>query len=117
MRASISACIRSQMAYPYGRMTIVPRTGPFSASSAFARTSWYHCGKSSDCEASTRDLSMAPRLPRELARARWVDEDPLVYLLSRSDGILKVASKRGRAAHASVFRSRKRSDCAGQEDE
>ena len=27
-------------------MTIVPRTGPFSASSALARTSWYQRGKS-----------------------------------------------------------------------
>src|SRR5271168_463692 len=29
-------------------MTMVPRTGPFSASSARATTSWYHRGKSSD---------------------------------------------------------------------
>ena len=28
-------------------MTMVPRTGPFSASSAFAMTSWYHWAKSS----------------------------------------------------------------------
>ena len=34
-------------------MTIVPRTGPFSASSAFATTSWYHCGKLSACGVST----------------------------------------------------------------
>src|SRR6476646_6868173 len=27
-------------------MTMVPRTGPFSASSALATTSWYHRGKS-----------------------------------------------------------------------
>src|SRR5438132_4333291 len=46
MRASISACMRSQMAYPQGRMTMVPRTGPFSASSALATTSWYQRGKS-----------------------------------------------------------------------
>jgi len=38
-RMSISAWIRSQIAYPYGRITIVPRTGPLSASSAFAMTS------------------------------------------------------------------------------
>ena len=30
-------------------MTIVPRTGPFSASSALATTSWYQRGKSSAC--------------------------------------------------------------------
>ena len=39
MRASISAWIRSQIAYPYGRITMVPRTGPLSAISAFAITS------------------------------------------------------------------------------
>src|SRR5919107_101753 len=47
MRASISACIRSHSPYPYGRITIVPRTGPLSASSALATTSWYQRGKSS----------------------------------------------------------------------
>jgi hypothetical protein len=49
MRASTSACIRSQIEYPYGRITMVPRTGPLSASSAFATTSWYQRGKSSAC--------------------------------------------------------------------
>ena len=39
IRASISACMCSQMAYPVGRMTIVPRTGPLSASSALAMRS------------------------------------------------------------------------------
>src|SRR3954447_23650941 len=33
---------------------MVPRTGPLSASSAFATTSWYQRGKSSLCEVSTR---------------------------------------------------------------
>src|SRR6266545_6526926 len=47
MRRSMSACISSQMAQPHGRMTMVPRTGPVSASSARATTSWYHWGKSS----------------------------------------------------------------------
>src|SRR3954464_12993689 len=53
MRASISACMRSQIAHPYGRITMVPRTGPLSASSALATTSWYQRGKSSDCGVST----------------------------------------------------------------
>src|SRR5919106_3351163 len=53
MRASISACIRSQIAYPYGRMTMVPRTGPFSASCALDSTSWYQRGKSSAWAVST----------------------------------------------------------------
>src|SRR6478735_3593657 len=34
-------------------MTIVPRTGPLSASSALATTSWYQRGKSSDWGVST----------------------------------------------------------------
>lgn len=44
MRASISACIRSQIPYPYGRMTMEPRTGPLSASSALLIRSWYQRG-------------------------------------------------------------------------
>src|SRR3954452_5781906 len=53
IRASISACIRSHSPYPYGRITMVPRTGPLSASSALAIRSWYQRGKSSDCGVST----------------------------------------------------------------
>src|SRR5215210_5837744 len=34
-------------------MTMVPRTGPLSASSALATTSWYHLGKSSDFAVKT----------------------------------------------------------------
>jgi hypothetical protein len=34
-------------------MTMVPRTGPLSASSAFASTSWYQRGKSSACAVRT----------------------------------------------------------------
>src|SRR5262249_36442557 len=60
IRASISACIRSHRAYPYGRITIVPRTGPLSASSAFAITSWYQRGKSSACGVSTDTRAMLP---------------------------------------------------------
>jgi len=39
MRSSSARCRSSQMPYAQGRMTIVPRTGPFSASSALATTS------------------------------------------------------------------------------
>src|SRR5215475_15775844 len=49
----MSAVMRSQMAYPVGRITIVPRTGPLSVSSALAITSWYQRGKSSACGVST----------------------------------------------------------------
>src|SRR4051794_7014957 len=49
-------------------MTIVPRTGPLSASSALARTSWYQRGKSSACGVRIGALAMRPRMvlaPRE----------------------------------------------------
>src|SRR4051812_27467552 len=59
MRRSISCCIRSHSANPCGRITIVPRTGPLSASSAFATTSWYQRGKSSERGVSTGALAMA----------------------------------------------------------
>src|SRR5687768_13655872 len=39
-------------------MTIVPRTGPFSASSALATTSWYQRGKSSARGVTTGGLAM-----------------------------------------------------------
>src|SRR4051812_2451376 len=45
------------MPYAHGRMTIVPRTGPFSASCALATTSWYQRGKSSACGVSTRAIA------------------------------------------------------------
>src|SRR6202034_2622093 len=46
MRRSSSLTSSSQIPYPHGRMTIVPRTGPLSAISAPATTSWYQRGKS-----------------------------------------------------------------------
>src|SRR5579872_4187396 len=99
---------------------MVPRTGPLSASSALARTSWYHCGKSADCDVSTLRGDMAPRMlwraPRApVAPPRWgvrrarsgaggADEargvtDILTSLFGPVGGV----SKRGRTAHASVF--------------
>src|SRR5262245_26709588 len=53
----MSACMSSQMAYAHGRMTMLPRAGPFSASSARATTSWYHWGKSSPWGVSTASLA------------------------------------------------------------
>src|SRR5260370_13361 len=46
IRSSSSRCIRPHSAYPVGLITIEPRAGPFSASSALAITSWYQRGKS-----------------------------------------------------------------------
>src|SRR5689334_6899970 len=59
----MSACMRSQMAQPTGRMTMVPRTGPLSASCALAIRSWYQRGKSSARGVSTRAMR------RHLSRA------------------------------------------------
>src|SRR5262245_49192152 len=42
-------------------MTMVPRTGPLSASSAFASTSWYQRGKSSARGVSTRAIGANDR--------------------------------------------------------
>src|SRR3954451_3589262 len=57
IRRSTSACMCSQSAYAYGRTTIVPRTGPLSASSACPRSSWYHWGKLSARDVSTAEES------------------------------------------------------------
>src|SRR4051812_41719861 len=43
-------------------MTMVPRTGPFSASSALATTSWYQRGKSVAWGVRTGALAMIPNL-------------------------------------------------------
>src|SRR5262249_51696471 len=59
MRTSISPCIRSHSPYPYGRMTMVPRTGPLSASSALLIRSWYQRGKSSARGVRTGAFAMA----------------------------------------------------------
>src|SRR5437764_15030400 len=58
MRASISSTMRSQMAKPVGRITMVPRTGPLSASSALVTRSWYQRGKSSAWGVSTGAFAM-----------------------------------------------------------
>src|SRR3954462_5071382 len=60
IRRSMSACMRSQMAYPTGRITMVPRTGPLSASCALAIRSWYQRGKSSARSVSTRAMTRHP---------------------------------------------------------
>ena len=60
IRASMSATMRSQIAYPTGRITMVPRTGPLSASSALVITSWYQRGKSSARGVSTRAMRRHP---------------------------------------------------------
>src|SRR5438067_10538741 len=83
MRASISSTMRSQMAKPVGRITMVPRTGPLSASSALAIRSWYQRGKSSARGVSTRAMTGHPRRtgrdrgararrpPRRLGKIEW----------------------------------------------
>src|SRR3954454_14159399 len=67
----------SQSAYAYGRTTIVPRTGPLSASSAWPRSSWYHRGKFSACAVSTAAESSLG--PTALRRASEVGLGRLIY--------------------------------------
>lgn len=54
----------------YGRITMVPRTGPLSASSALVIRSWYQRGKSSVWGVSTGVLGMARMVEAGLRRVR-----------------------------------------------
>ena len=47
--------------YPYGRMTIVPLTGPWSASSALRTSSLYQAEKSSPCGVTPRSSAVTAR--------------------------------------------------------
>src|SRR5437763_6517399 len=65
-------------------MTIVPRTGPFSASSALATTSWYHWGKFSAWQVSTLVFALDERgYWPSLASPRVVAAGPLRPLTHR----------------------------------
>src|SRR5919109_4673139 len=70
-------------------MTIVPRTGPFSASCALATTSWYQRGKSSACGVSTRAIgrhyarSTATSCPASLGHRGMPYRDREVDLTAR----------------------------------
>src|SRR6478752_10043713 len=99
-------------------MTIVPRTGPLSASSALATTSWYQRGKSSDWGVSTV-LAMASILGSAWRATRAVnlrhqllgalhggDHEGLPRLtrvceLARTTGLLEYAG-RGVSGHVVV---------------
>src|SRR5712692_8899147 len=70
---------------------MVPRTGPFSASSAFWSTSWYQRGKSSARGVSTRLAAMEQRVvsPRYTRPARW-------YLTRKPDRLVDYGDRRSR---------------------
>src|ERR1700722_11947946 len=64
IRPSRSACSNSQIRYPYGLITMLPRTGPRSTSSARNTTSLYQAEKSSLCGVTLRSSrAMTSRLP------------------------------------------------------
>src|SRR5262245_56532108 len=72
--------MRSHNAYPYGRITMVPRTGPLSANSALVMTSWYQRGESSACGVSTAAMSQmllrpTERVSRVAPAACWSSAD------------------------------------------
>src|SRR5947209_18683203 len=69
-------------------MTIVPRAGPFSASSALATTSWYQRGKSSDRGVNTLLGIATPRV------ASAVVPGPRVRFAPAPTGFLHVGSAR-----------------------
>src|SRR6516165_3661503 len=68
IRPSRSACSSSQIRYPYGLITMLPRTGPRSTSSARKTTSLYQAEKSSLCGVTLRSSrAMSFRLPSRSA--------------------------------------------------
>src|SRR5438270_994319 len=96
-------------------MTIVPRTGPLSASSALATTSWYHRGKSSDCDVNT-PLAMGGR------GYRGTGEGPCPFLTGPDglpprrggpDGAVQLAVRPSRRRHVRpAHRGHRRGDVA-----
>src|SRR6516162_10481569 len=68
IRPSRSACSSSHIRYPYGLITMLPRTGPRSTSSARKTTSLYQAEKSSLCGVTLRSSrAMSFRLPSRSA--------------------------------------------------
>src|ERR1700757_869460 len=64
IRPSRSACSSSQIRYPYGLITMLPRTGPRFTSSARKTRSLYQAEKSSLCGVTLRSSrAMIFRLP------------------------------------------------------
>src|SRR4051812_25625768 len=112
IRASMSACMRSQTAYAVGRITIVPRTGPLSASSALAITSWYQRGKSSARGVSTRamvsHLNEGPAQPVQRAIRRSDRDHPApqhdhLRVQHRTQVAARVLGVHGQVREAALF--------------
>src|SRR4029450_1371965 len=89
IRRSMSACMSSQMAYAHGRMTMLPRAGPVSASSARATTSWYHWGKFSPWGVSTASLATMG------SASFWASRDSGGSLEQRPRQVLAVSGGEG----------------------
>src|SRR3984957_10577734 len=89
-------------------MTIVPRTGPLSASSAFATTSWYQRGKFSDWGVRTGAGDIRAIVTVAKYRYESCFSCGRCYAPSRRSNWFRHLVERGRAAHASVFRARRR---------
>src|SRR5580700_1247895 len=87
IRPSRSACSSSQIRYPYGLITMLPRTGPRSTSSARKTTSLYQAEKSSLCGVTLRSSRATPfRLPSRVLPPNRISS-PLTGLeAGESDG-------------------------------
>src|ERR1700751_5047896 len=75
IRPSRPACSNSQIRYPYGLITMLPRTGPRSTNSARKTTSLYQAEKSSLCGETLRSSrAMSLRLPSRSAQLLDADQ-------------------------------------------
>src|SRR5215831_2667745 len=86
IRPSRSACSSSHIRYPYGLITMLPRTGPRSTSSARKTTSLYQAEKSSLCGVTLRSsratifrlpsraTTVPATIPPRAGAPWWVDE-------------------------------------------
>src|SRR5271169_47851 len=87
IRSSRSACSSSQIRYPYGLITMLPRTGPRSTSSARKTTSLYQAEKSSLCGVTLRSSrAMTFRLPSRVLPSNRISSPVARMKASVSEG-------------------------------
>src|SRR6201996_1317251 len=87
IRLSRSACSNSQIRYPYGLITMLPRTGPRSTSSARKTTSLYQAEKSSLCGVTLRSSRATTfRLPSARLEGGFVEVRQVQQSRTRAGG-------------------------------
>src|ERR1700722_5819343 len=86
----------SQIRYPYGRMTIVPLTGPRSTSSALMTSSLYQAAKSSLCAVTPCSLRVTrPRVAQREEDQNQIPDQPERTVAPTSPGPLPVSAAPG----------------------